>query len=103
PSSPSFIPGITTNIPPPPTRGASTTTLPTQFEHEASYPGDCSRRPPGSVCIKFEDGYVWLVSDSVLGTRDGDIFDGKPVEVIIGNKHEYQHVLGTDLVKEVPK
>lgn len=73
------------------------------FEEQASYAGDCGSRPAGSVCIEYEDGYVWLVYDSILGWGEDGTWQGKKISVAKGFKADYHHVLGTLLVKQVPK
>ena len=64
---------------------------------QPSYEGDCGKRPPNTVCLGFEDGYRWLIAESVLGWEQGR-YDGKPVRTAIGPTAKYHHVLGTDLV-----
>ena len=71
------------------------------FIEQPSDSGNCERRPAGSVCLGFEDGYTWLIYDSVEGW-DGDHGDwyGQRIVSAIGFRAEYYHVLGTNLVFE---
>ena len=63
-----------------------------------AYTGNCKQRPPGSVCIKFSDDYVWLVFESVFSWQDR--VDGKDqVEIVVGAKFNYEHVLGTGKIR----
>lgn len=72
------------------------------FREQPSYSGDCRARPQGSVCISYQDGYIWLVYDSVLGWAERGMVEGRGVVAAIGQRYEYQHVLGTLLVRQVP-
>lgn len=72
------------------------------FISQPSFAGDCRLRESGTTCVRYDDDYIWLVRDSVLGWRD-DTIDGQPAQVAIGGAAEYQHLLGTDLVREVPR
>jgi hypothetical protein len=61
---------------------------------QASYPFDCTSRPRCTVCIEYDDGFTWLVRDSISGwERTGD------VQTAIGLTGRYEHVIGTDLVR----
>ena len=91
-----------TLIPTYPTTPAPTPTS-IEFVEQASYTGDCKTRPSGSVCIKFNDGFIWLIYDSISGWKDGDWL-GKPVQIAQGFYHcDYYHVLNTTLIKSVCK
>ena len=84
--------------PPPPSGGA-----PTGFVNQASYTGNCAQRPAGTVCVAFPDGYIWLVTDSIVRQEDRGTVDGKSLRVAIGGKAEYQHLLTTNYVQQVNK
>jgi len=74
---------------------------PSYFELEPSSK-DCSeRRLGGIVCIGYSDGHVWLVSDSIQSWDDMQK-DGKNVEVAVGFKARYYHILNPNLVKTGP-
>lgn len=73
------------------------------YKLQDPYLGNCSNTPAGSVCIKFTDGYIWLIHDSVQGSSTGGKWNGKTVVVFHGLKADYYHVLGTSAVKEIPK
>jgi hypothetical protein len=96
-------PPPTPTSPPPPTATPSPVPEP-QFVEQPSYTGDCSQRPAGTICLGFDDGYAWLVSESsISGWSDGDPWQGKRVQIAHGAKADYHHVLGTLLVRVVPK
>ena len=77
--------------------------VPTEFNEQLSYAGNCLTRPAGSVCLGYPDGYRWLVYDSILGWGDIGPWQGKQTLAAYGVKADYHHVLGTSLIKEVPK
>jgi hypothetical protein len=91
-----------TPITPSPTPTPTPTEAPA-FVDQPSYAGDCTTRPPGTVCVRFSDDYVWLIDDSVAGRADGGTYEGQPVEVVLGFNADYHHVLGTTLVRLVQK
>lgn len=65
---------------------------------QASYQGDCLRPPAGATCIEFEDGYRWLVQDTITtwGRNHG------PIQMAYGLTANYAHELGTDKVWLLP-
>lgn len=70
----------------------------TGFTAQPSYAGNCQVRPPGTVCAKYSDGYIWLINEPVTGwSKNQDI------QAAIGSKTLFQHILNTKLVKKVPK
>ena len=69
------------------------------YEEKEPYTGNCSKRPKGTICLGFPDGYVWLVSDSVQGWEELEEGDYK-IAVAIGFKARYYHVLDTMWIKE---
>jgi hypothetical protein len=71
---------------------------PTGFSAQPSYHGDCKVRTPGKVCAEYEDGYIWLIDESVTAWQKN-----QDIQAAIGAKHEFLHILKTNLVKEVPK
>lgn len=64
---------------------------------------ECLARPPGTVCMGFDDGYVWLVEypSPIRGHRSGGVYQGNEVQVYMFDGLELHHVLRTDLVAEV--
>ena len=64
--------------------------------------GDC-RRPPRGTCIRYDDGYTWLVYDTVLGWDKRGSWQGRTIQVVVGAKADYYHVLGTRYIREEPK
>lgn len=81
------------------TRSEST---PEGYSCQLPYSGDCLNRPPGSICVEYDDEYTWLVYDSIQGWRyDGD-WQGLPIQVAMGFSGEYFHIIGTNYVKYEP-
>jgi hypothetical protein len=65
---------------------------------QPSYTGNCRALPSGSTCLEFEDGFIWLVQDTITtsGRNHG------PIQMFYGARANYAHVLGTDLVWLLP-
>lgn len=65
---------------------------------QASYQGDCHRPPAGAICIEFDDGFRWLVEDTITawGRNHG------PIQMAYGRKGNYAHELGTERVWLLP-
>lgn len=66
----------------------------------ASYAADPITRPPGTVCVTFDDGYRWLISQSAL-RREQRTAPGRKVQTVITATRRYEHVLGTQEVRIV--
>jgi hypothetical protein len=75
---------------------------PPEYIEQDPYRGDCEKRPPYTVCLRFSDGFTWLVFDSIVQTESVEL-DGPKVEVGRGKKQDYYHILYTDFVKTVEK
>lgn len=73
----------------------------TPWRRQPSYTGDCGKRPPGFRCIRFGDGYRWLVEGGISSWRQAAPHQGKKVTVGVWGHVEFHHVEGTDLVREV--
>jgi hypothetical protein len=73
------------------------------FVQQASYTGDPRGRPAGSVCISYDDGYRWLVYDSVMGWSKASTSRGETIQVAQGYRADYHHILGTRSVRRVPQ
>lgn len=70
----------------------------TGFITQPSFAGNCQTRPPGTVCLKFEDGYIWLIDEPVTKwTKNQNI------QAVTGSKSIFLHILNTKQVKKVPK
>jgi len=70
------------------------------WKAQPPFVGDPRNRPPGTVCISFADGYLWLISESVDGReswREGD----RTVEAAMSQRRRYEHALGTQEVRIV--
>jgi hypothetical protein len=51
-------------------------------------------RPPGSVCVEYNDGYIWLVWDTITG------FDiNENIQIAQGVCADYHHILGTNCIR----
>lgn len=75
---------------------------PEGFKIQRSYGGDCASPAAGSVCVRYRDGFEWLVRDVVAGRQNQVGAWGKhPVLEASGKQGRYQHVLGTDYVKSI--
>lgn len=70
---------------------------PSGFVEQDSYLRDCKQRPEKTVCVKFNDGYIWLVGDAIAGWA----MEGERIQISNGVSAEYHHLLGTDCVKLV--
>lgn len=68
------------------------------FSPQPSYPGNCKTRPPGKVCATYEDGYIWLIDEPVTAWQKN-----QDIQAAVGTKHIFEHILKTNLVKEVAK
>jgi hypothetical protein len=75
------------------------------FVEQPSYTGDCGNRPEGSICWGFSDGYTWLAQNDGFGAPGYSLgpCEGKTISVAVGFFYEYHHVLGTLLVKRLPR
>jgi hypothetical protein len=72
------------------------------FVEQRSYAGDCATRPTDTVCLRFSDGYIWLITDAVEGWEDHSCSgSGRSVETARGFRASYHHVVSTRLVKTV--
>jgi hypothetical protein len=93
------IEGSPTNIPITRTLPILAQTDPSEWQTQDPYQGDCNATPPGTVCITYSDGYIWLVQDSIIGWA----YEGTTIEIAQGSSADYYHTLGTLLVKTVFK
>jgi len=66
---------------------------------QASFLGDCGRLPSGSICLEFADGFVWVVEDAITGWGANH----GTVEMAYGERANYAHALGTELVWTLAK
>jgi len=81
------------------TAGRPSTVCPLDFVERDSYLGDCKQRPEKTVCIGYNDAFIWLVNDSIMGWGK----DGEKIQISKGYSADYYHVLGTNCVKLVGK
>ncbi|MDJ0807738.1 MAG: hypothetical protein QNJ78_13005 [Gammaproteobacteria bacterium] len=61
---------------------------------QESYPLDCTSTPKHTVCVRYDDGYIWLVRDSIRRWE----WDGA-VQIAVGTDARYEHVIGTNSVR----
>jgi hypothetical protein len=61
---------------------------------QGSYSLDCKSKPKSTVCVRYSDGYIWLVRDSIRSwERDGI------VQTAVGLAARYEHIIGTNFVR----
>jgi hypothetical protein len=60
--------------------------------------GDPGERPAGTVCLSFDDGYMWLIADSVAA-RELRVEEGRTIDSVLGASQRYEHVLETYAVQ----
>ena len=61
---------------------------------QESYPLDCTSRPENTVCVRYDDGYIWLVRDFIRSwERIG------AVQIAVGTEARYEHIIGTSSVR----
>ena len=61
---------------------------------QESYSLDCTSRPECTVCVCYDDGYIWLVRDSIRSwERLGE------VQTAVGFAARYEHIIGTNSVR----
>ena len=77
----------------------SSSVCPLEFVERDSYLGDCKQRPEKTVCVSYNDSFIWLVNDSIAGWA----MDGDKIQISKGVLAEYHHLLGTNCVKSVGK
>jgi len=77
---------------------------PEGFMQQRSYGGNCAKQPEGSGCIHFSDGFQWVVRDEIKPRQEvvGSWENHDEIEVK-GKRGRYQHILGTDYVRNVEK
>lgn len=64
------------------------------FWEQESYSLDCTLRPQCTVCVRYDDGYIWLVRDSIRSwERQG------AVQTAVGLTARYEHIIGTNSVR----
>ena len=62
-----------------------------------SYSGDCKARPAGTVCVRYGDGYIWLVRGAITGWKEV-VESGQKIQVAIATTGRYRHLLYTNYV-----
>lgn len=75
------------------------TLCPSGFDKQDSYLRDCATRPENTACVRYDDGFVWLVEDVVAGWGT----EGDRIQITKGNNGEYYHILETNCVKTIRK
>lgn len=69
-----------------------------EWTTQTPYAGDPRDRPPGTVCVNFDDGYRWLITESVLD-RNEWAEGGRTIQAAITATRRYEHALGTHHVR----
>ena len=98
--------GATAGKPPSPTAppDIATPPAPEGYVEQEPYAGDCRSRPSGATCIGYDDGYIWLVYNAaIMGWDIRGSWQGHTIQVALGEKADYYHVLRTAYVREEPK
>jgi len=109
PPTPTQAPPAAPTIPPPPPTWTPTpdpNAPPPGFVEQPSYTGDCKKRPAGSICLGYADKYIWFISpfgDEVVGGGEVGTWQGKQIHATFGKKADYQHILGTNLIRKVAR
>jgi hypothetical protein len=78
--------------------GSNTTPSMTAPESIFSHRASSTDSPDGADVLSFSDNYQWAVNDTILISRDGATDTGRKMEVWLGDKADYYHILNTDLV-----
>jgi len=63
---------------------------------QESYSMDCTSRPKCTVCVRYDDGYIWLVRDSIRSWKKVGA-----VQTAVGLVASYEHIIGTNSVRIV--
>jgi hypothetical protein len=61
---------------------------------QESYSLDCGSKPERTVCVRYDDGYIWLVRDSIRSWESRGA-----IQVAIGLVARYEHILGTNSIR----
>lgn len=64
---------------------------------QPAYSLRCPARPAGTVCARYDDGYIWLVADSIRAWETHG-----SIQVAVGLAARYEHKLGTNSVRISP-
>lgn len=63
-----------------------------------SFSGDCGAKPAGTMCFRYEDGYIWLVRGGELRSEKR-VERGQTIQMMTATTgRRYQHILGTNYV-----
>jgi len=76
------------------------------YRKRLSYSGSCSDLPKTTACLMYSDNYVWIVSDLRIDNYPipvGVDNRGFPIEAFRCYNADYYHILGTLLVRSIPK
>lgn len=74
--------------------------LPEGFYSQPSI--DCtSNKPPGTVCLAWDDDYKWAVRDTILDWKRLGYWQDWPIVAALAQEADYQHIVGTDYVRRV--
>ena len=70
-----------------------------EWREQESYRLACSARPPGTVCVKYNDGYIWLVKDVIRGWATRVEPNVGTIQTAVGTRTRYEHIIGTRSVR----
>lgn len=73
------------------------------WQQSESYSGNCQATPTGTLCVRFEDGFIWLMHGGVITAWEKRVEGGQTIQVVITTKNgrdyfRFQHILGTNYV-----
>jgi hypothetical protein len=72
------------------------------FQKQISYSQNCEQRPAGTFCLKFDDGYVWLVEGKEPVRERPQLRFTLVIQKAVSDDAEYQHLAGTSYVMKIP-
>ena len=73
------------------------------YTEQESYTESCLERPLGTTCLKYQDNFVWLISDTIQDWVYAGSWDNHAIYYGQGDHADYYHILETKYVKTVPK
>lgn len=69
-----------------------------EWRTQASYSLPCAARPPATICVRYDDGFIWLLSDAIRAW-DSRVESAGTIQTAIGNNARYEHIIGTTFVR----
>lgn len=72
------------------------------YVNQPSYAQNCNRAPTGSSCIRFDDGYVLLVSGGNPKFEQPELKYGLVIYQATSDQAHYQHIAGSTFSLKIP-